>query len=134
METIGSMREARSLLLRSHFMEGILWCLIYAYQSKENLATLRQVRFLNRELRAIHRPGANKRGYHPSNDDKMGLGSIIDHEPLHVETLRSKAKSRAKRTITGTPEELMEAREAEFDVTISGNGQCGVMRRHSSFL
>ena len=117
METIGSMREARSLLLRSHFMEGILWCLIYTYQSKENLATLRQVRFLNRELRAIHRPGANKRGYHPSSDDKMGIGSIIDHEPLHVATLRSKAKSRAKRTITGTPEELMEAREAEFDVT-----------------
>ena len=117
METIGSMREARSLLLRSHFMEGILWCLIYTYQSKANLATLRQVRFLNKELRAIHRPGANKYVYHPSPDDNLGPGATIDHEPRRVQTLNSKAKLRAKRNITGTPDELMEAREAEFTIT-----------------
>ena len=91
--------------------------MIYTYQSRANLATLRQVRFINRELRTIHRTGANKREYRPSNDDNLGPGATIDHEPRRVQTLNSKAKLPAKRNITGTPDELMEAREAEFTIT-----------------
>ena len=129
METIGSRREARSLLVRSHFLEGVLLCLMYCYESKANYDALVQVRRINANFRSLHVEGANTEGYKLSEDDDVGPGTITDYEMSETPAQKQAREKRTGDEKRGTLEELMEKREQQLQ---GGDEWKAMMRRENA--
>ena len=79
MTTIGGRREARDLLGRWYYLEGVLWCLASVYEQKLNLEALKQCRRNIRQLRGLMLPN-NVRPPRP----KLDGDTSRQQDPLHT--------------------------------------------------
>ena len=108
------MLEVRSVLDRSHFLEGMLWCFIYGYEGKRNLSALQAVHALNKILRNFHSDTFQTSEYVLIKDDNLGPGQAREFADEATPDTNSRHCRRAKRHDSGKPDDLIKSWDTEL--------------------
>ena len=97
MTTAGGRREARDLLGRHYYLEGMLWLLASVYEQRLNFKALRQCRRNIQQLRALMLPP----GTHPPRQILPGDDNRLKEEPHNalLALSRRQKRNRASRVV-----------------------------------
>ena len=104
---IGGRQEARSLIGRWHYLEGILWCLASVYEQRINVEALMQCR---RNITALHALRLPLRACPPRRNIEQDKDQPGDtpHVPVQAQ-MEGSASRREDSTVAQALEELPDA-------------------------